>query len=81
MAKEKVADAMAYIPGTAGQKNRYIKIGTAMAEAGRPHDISIKIDSLPIDKGWTGWINLWRDETRPSEGGSKSPSYNDKEPF
>lgn len=81
MAKEKVADAMAYIPGTAGQKNRYVKIGTAMAEPDRPHDISIKLDSLPIDKGWTGWINLWRDDTYPSAGGNKASSYDDREPF
>lgn len=81
MAKEKVGDLMAFIPGQAGQKNRYIRVGAAMAEPGRPHDISLKFDSLPIDKGWQGWVNIWTEDTRPSEGGNKFPSYDDREPF
>lgn len=57
MAKTVLGDACAYIPGTNGGKNRYLKIGIAMEEGSR---ISIKIDTLPLPGcGWDGWINIF----------------------
>ena len=71
MSKEILGDACAFIRGINGDKNRYPRIGIAMKDGER---ISIKLDTIPIDKTWEGWINIFpRDEaqrplqsTRPS---------------
>lgn len=54
MAKKILGDACAFIPGVAGGKNRYMKIGIAMTDGDR---ISLKLDTLPIPgAGWKGWV-------------------------
>jgi len=60
--KQLTGDACAYIKGEGGEKNRYLKMGTAIL---RPdNSLSIKLDSMPLTSvGWQGWINVfWKDE-------------------
>lgn len=56
MTKEILGDACAFIKGINGQPNRYPRIGIAMKDGDR---ISVKLDSIPIDKAWEGWINIF----------------------
>ena len=70
MTKEIIGDACAFIKGVAGAKNRYPRIGIAMREGDR---ISIKLDTLPIDKAWDGWINIFPREPTPAPLQSTSP--------
>ena len=57
MAKKILGDACAFIPGVAGGKNRYMKIGIAMTDGDR---ISLKLDTLPLPgTGWEGWVNIF----------------------
>lgn len=70
--KEIIGDACAFVKGVGGAKNRYPRIGIAMREGDR---ISIKLDSIPIDKAWDGWINIF-----PREEGARpaaSSKFND----
>ena len=56
MSKEIIGDACAFIKGVNGEKSRYPRIGIAVRDGDR---ISIKLDTLPIDKMWEGWINIF----------------------
>jgi len=58
MSKKFLGDACAYIPGVNGEKNKYLRIGSALQDGdGR---LSIKIDTLPNSgSGWGGWINVF----------------------
>lgn len=58
MAHEILGDACAFIPGSNGAKNRYMKIGVAMKDhQGR---MSLKLDTLPLSgSSWEGWINIF----------------------
>jgi hypothetical protein len=71
MAKTVIGDACAHmLPARAGEKARYVRIGTAVQDDdGR---ISLKVDTLPVpNTGWSGWINIF---TRDSSGQPPRPA-------
>ena len=57
MKKEIIGDACAFIKADSQNKNRYIKIGIALKD--ESDRISLKIDSLPFDPKWEGWVNIF----------------------
>jgi len=60
--KQLTGDACAYIKGENGEKNRYLKMGTAILRL--DNSLSLKLDTMPLaNSGWQGWINVfWKDE-------------------
>ncbi|HAN92592.1 MAG TPA: hypothetical protein DCQ33_11010 [Nitrospira sp.] len=82
MAKKILGDACAFIPGVAGNKNRYMKIGIAMTDGDR---ISLKLDTLPLPgTGWEGWVNIFpnsNDMTNKPVPRFAGPVYEDDIPF
>ena len=89
MTREIIGDACAFIKQAPPSMHSYVKIGVAMKdEAGR---ISLKLDSLPFDPKWEGWINIFprdlpsnnprADYTSPAPARSFSDFDYDDHPF
>jgi len=73
-------DACAYIKGENGEKNRYLKMGTAILRS--DNSLSLKLDTIPLgNSGWQGWVNVfWKDAqgqniARPPAARPVAPAY------
>ena len=81
MSKERIGDACAFIPGVDGSQSKYIKIGVAFRDT-TYNTVSVMIDTIPLDKGWTGWVNIFQDEGRkPRSHSAPTHQSDDDIPF
>lgn len=72
MARERMGDACAFIPGVGGERNRYVRIGVALRDGDR---ISVNIDALPLpNSGWEGWINIFPDKEKEPAASVYTPA-------
>lgn len=63
----------AHIPNTTGGELKYITVGAAWRDSNTGR-IAIKLNAMPLDKRWAGWLNIFeqdKDEVRkePPPGG------------
>lgn len=68
MARILLGDLCAYIPSSKqGEKAQYLRIGVVFQDTDADKRISIKLDSLPIDKNWAGWCNVFARRSKSAE--------------
>ena len=68
MTKEKVGDACAYLG-----PRKYLKIGVMFRDT-QDGRLSLKIDTLPLDKSWEGWVNVFPDNRASTTAAKPFPS-------
>ncbi len=82
MALRKTHDASAHLPEAGqGGKPKYVRVGTLYEDdTGKP---VLKLDSLPADGRWQGWINFYTpDEGKVVKEGRRTDAIGDDDiPF
>lgn len=80
MTKVLMGDVCAFIRGVDGGKNTYVKVGVAFQDGDR---VSIKLDAVPINKAWEGWLNIFPRTGERTEGkrAFNSTGFDDDIPF
>lgn len=78
MAMVKIGIVKAHIPGVGeGEGLKYVPVGVAFKDdKGRT---AVKLNTLPIDKRWQGWLNIFDDATEPAVGRGESKSLGGQE--
>lgn len=64
-----VASVGEYSDKAGNKKKNYVKCGAAFTND--EGQISIKLDSVPVSPGWSGWLSLFSPRAR-DEGGQQS---------
>lgn len=88
MSLKKIGIVKAHIPGVQkGQGLKYVPVGVAFKDDERDGRIAIKLNAMPLDKRWDGWLNVF-DEEYPAQAqkdGDNPPldddPYSDDIPF
>ena len=81
MSKQFLGDLCAYIKRPTDDKAQYPRIGTVFTD--ERGQISVKIDTMPLDPAWTGWCNVFPRQANAAQGTPyNQPGNNrDDEPF
>jgi hypothetical protein len=65
-------------PATGQKKKRYTNVGTVFeSEDGR---LSLKLDTIPIGPGWSGYIQFFEPQNRNSPPPAQPPSTSSQPP-